>query len=734
MRGGGLGIAVALLLGTAAPAGAVVGFRAILPVGQGENVNAAELVQYELTGTPPATFVNQLAPFQNLLYDAPSLTMDKLLADFPESTMGSGPAPLKTETPRPGVTIVRDALNVPHIKGTTRADSLWGTGYAQAEDRLFEMDVLRHLGRAEATSFVGPSFMDSDRAIYLQSDYTEAELQQMIDVLPARYGALGERTKQDATDYAAGITAFIQKARTDPSLLPAEYAALHTTPADWTVADCVAVAAMINQGFDLGGGAEVTDALLLAELQARLGRKAGARAYKDTRRREDRTGATTTSRRFAFDTPGKPLAASAAPPDPGSVQPRDPFVSASGTRAARAAEPAWAAALAKSRLGRSGGESYAFLIGAQHTTSGHPVADMGPQVNFYSPELFSEVDIVGPDVNARGPVLPGALPAPIVGHTDHFAYSVTIGVGDHIDTYAEKLCEPGGAKPTRTSMHYVYKGKCIPFLVRDRQESSTPNASDSAPPASYTLRTIRSVHGPIQSTATVHGAPVAYARADATYKHLADTGVFYDEMLDGTVTTPQQFIDRVAKVPFSLNWFYADDQHIAWTLSGFYPRRAKGVAADLPAWGTGRWDWKGFRPDSFESQRMPIAKLPHVIDPASGYIANWNNKPAPGWRAADDDIYYGAVHRVQMVRDRINRALKGGGALDPVALAALVEDADTVDLRGERNLPLALKIIGKAPDLNTQQYVNALRDWVAHGAHRRDLDKDNVYEDSGAVA
>src|SRR4051812_10227988 len=733
MRGGAWIVAVALLLCAAAPADAVVGFRAILPVGQGENVNAAELAEYELTGTPPATFVNQLAPFENLLYDAPSLTLDKLLADFPASTMGTGPAPLTTETPRPGVTITRDALNVPHIKGTTRSDSLWGTGYAQAEDRLFEMDVLRHLGRAEATSFVGPSFMDSDRAIYLQSDYTEAELQQMIDNLPQRYGALGERTKQDATDYAAGITAFIQKTRTDPSLLPSEYAALHTTPDDWTVADCIAVAAMINQGFDLGGGSEVTDALLLAELRARLGAKAGARAYADIRRREDPTAPTTTSQRFPFDNPGAVRAKSVAAPDPGSVKPRDPFVSAQNTSGARAAEPAWAKALADSRLTRTGGMSYAFLVGAKRSASGHPVADMGPQVNFYSPELFSEVDIVGPDVNVRGAVLPGALPSPIVGHTDHFAYSVTIGVGDHIDTYAEELCEPDGSKPTRDSMHYLYKGKCLPFLVRDRQESSTPNASDPSAPGSYTLRTVRSVHGPIQSTATVHGAPVAYARADATYMHLGDTGVFYDALLDGTVTTPQQFIDRVAKVPFSLNWFYIDRQHIAWTLSGFYPRRAKGVAADKPAWGTGQWDWKGFNPDTFDSQRMPIARLPHVVDPKQGYIANWNNKPAPGWRAADDTIYYGSVHRVQMVRGRINTALKGG-PLDPVGLAALVEDADTVDLRGERNLPLALKIIGKAPDAATQKLVDALAGWVSRGAHRRDLDKDNVYEDSAGVA
>src|SRR3954447_14024082 len=204
MRRGFLaGIAVALWLG-APDAGAVVGFRAILPVGQGESVNAAELAQYELTGTPPPTFVNQLAPFENLLYDAPALTMDKLLADFPESTMGSGPPPLTVETPRPGVTISRDALNVPPIKGTTRADSLWGTGYAEAEDRLFSMDVLRHLGRADGTEFVGPSFMDLDRAIWLQSDYTESELQAQIEALPLRYGAGGARARQDVIDFAAG--------------------------------------------------------------------------------------------------------------------------------------------------------------------------------------------------------------------------------------------------------------------------------------------------------------------------------------------------------------------------------------------------------------------------------------------------------------------------------------------------------------------------------------------------
>jgi acyl-homoserine lactone acylase PvdQ len=702
----------------AAPAHAMVGFRGILPVGQGQNVNATDLGQYELTGNPPATFLNQKTPFDDLLYDAPQLTLDRLLADFGDASLGAAPGPTSVETPRAGVTVTRDAHNVPHVVGLTRADTLFGAGYVQAEDRLFEMDVLRHLGKADMTEFVGPSYMALDKAVWMQSDYDDAELTAQVEDLAKRYGAAGAAAIQDEKDYIAGINSYIVQARTDPTKLPAEYAALGRSPADWTLADSVAVAAEINQGFDLGGGAEATDALLLGELQTKLGKRAGARAYADIRRREDPTAPTTTSTRFAFDNPGPFKASSAAAPDPGSYKPRDPFVGSSSRAAARSAP------LAASHLGRPGGESFAYLVAGKHTASGHPVADMGPQVDFFSPELLSEVDLKGPGIGVRGAVLPGALPVPIVGHTATFAWSVTIGVGDHIDTYAERLCQDRD--------HYVYKGRCVPFVVRDRIEHSTPNASDSSPPATYTLRTVRSVHGPIQAYGTVHGKPVAYARADATYRHLAETGLFYGQMLDNT-KSPQDFVHYASQVPFSLNWFYIDSQHIAWTLSGTYPVRARGVGPDLPSWGTGRWDWRGFDPGTYTERALPTSRLPHVVDPKQGYIANWNNKPAPGWRAADDDLYYGSVHRVQMVRGRIQRALRSG-PLDPVGLAALVEDADTVDLRGERDLPAALKIIGRAPDDATRNLVGTLQAWVASGAHRRDLDKDNVYENSGAVA
>jgi acyl-homoserine lactone acylase PvdQ len=56
------------------------------------------------------------------------------------------------------VTIVRDrSFGIPHIYGDTRAGAVFGAGYAGAEDRLFLMDVLRHTGRAQLSSFIGGS-------------------------------------------------------------------------------------------------------------------------------------------------------------------------------------------------------------------------------------------------------------------------------------------------------------------------------------------------------------------------------------------------------------------------------------------------------------------------------------------------------------------------------------------------------------------------------------------------
>ena len=86
---------------------------------------------------------------------------------------------------RIGVRIARDAHNVPHVYGDTRADTMFGAGYATAQDRLFFMDVLRHTGRGRLTELIGPgeddANVEADAEQMKIADYDEDELQAMID-------------------------------------------------------------------------------------------------------------------------------------------------------------------------------------------------------------------------------------------------------------------------------------------------------------------------------------------------------------------------------------------------------------------------------------------------------------------------------------------------------------------------------------------------------------------------
>src|SRR5699024_7497031 len=102
--------------------------------------------------------------------------------------------------PHPDVTIVRDEdTGVPHIHGTTRSSTEFGAGDAAAHDRLWLMDVLRHVGRGKLASFAGgaPANRELEQQFFRAVPYTEAELRAQIDRL-AKSGPRGQQGLKDA--------------------------------------------------------------------------------------------------------------------------------------------------------------------------------------------------------------------------------------------------------------------------------------------------------------------------------------------------------------------------------------------------------------------------------------------------------------------------------------------------------------------------------------------------------
>src|SRR3954449_4882097 len=741
-----LTLVIALTL--AAPAQAAVdpygsddagGFRNVLPAGEAGTDNAAALVAFTGGGTRPAHWADPQPLYENLLYASPGLTHEQIADYYKDATFGVREGDTaSTESPRKGVTIVRDrGYGVPHIYGDTRDDVMFGTGYAGAEDRLFLMDILRHTGRAQLSSFAGGA--DGNRAMdrtqWALAPYTEADLQKQYDRGPELGGTEGVQSQQDVKAYVAGINAYIAAARLNPNLMPSEYAAFGKQVQDWRVTDVIATASLIGGIFGKGGGNELRSALLLEALQQRYGTTKGRRAWRDLRSKEDPEAPTTVrGKRFNYQTPSSFAAKGLALPDPGTVHftPTGPPLSGQSTERAASAQElpipdddSIGSQLLHAFAGKPPHASNWELVSARESTNGHAIGVLGPQVGYYVPQILMEEDLHGPGIEARGATFPGVNLYVQLGHGRDYAWSATTATSDNVDTFAEVLCQD--------EVHYLYKGECRAMEKLDVENSWTPNAADQTPPGSETLTAYRTVHGIVYARGKVDGKDVAFVSARSTYFHEADSALFFNHMNDPHFMRngPSSF-RRAAKVMnFAFNWSYLDSDHIAYYLTGWYPQRAPGTSPDFPILGTGQYDWKGYDPSTHEADWLPIDQHPHAVDPR--YLVSWNNKQAPGWAAADDQYDYGPIHRSQLIADGVRNSIRGDRKASLSQLVQSMEEPATEDLRAVTLLPLLERAIGSPRSAKLRHALSTLDRWRKDGSHRRDLDQNGAYEHTRAI-
>ncbi|HEX6349953.1 MAG TPA: penicillin acylase family protein [Candidatus Dormibacteraeota bacterium] len=230
--------------------------RNVLPPGA---TGGTSVVQFA-SGQPAPHSRDQLAMYADLVKVAPNLAAAQLAAYYKSSGFGVAPADVeRMETPHGGTVILRDKQSgTPHIFGATRYDTEFGAGYAAAEDRLFLMDVFRHLGRSQLSAFLGPSAstLALDCSVARVAGYSEQDLQAQVDKARTELsqpfaGGLteGQQVYADATAYSDGVNQYIQEALADPNKLPAEYPALQEAPVPWKLTDIVAIATLVQAIF-----------------------------------------------------------------------------------------------------------------------------------------------------------------------------------------------------------------------------------------------------------------------------------------------------------------------------------------------------------------------------------------------------------------------------------------------------------------------------------------------------
>lgn len=608
------------LLATAAPAGAAaLKAKGVLAPGQSGFVSIPGVASG--TGSPHLT--DQIDLFNNFQYKP--LTFDE---------------PGTSESPRAGVEIVRDAYGVPEITGHTEYDSWWGVGYAVAQDRLFQLDLFRRATSGRLAEILGSGYLDDD-LIARRDYYTAPEVDQMLSRLPQR---LVDRTQA----YADGVNAWIDHVNASPADMPGEFPALGDLPIEkWTVRDSARVGVFLARTVPSGDGVELDNAKALQKIggpnfetllplrspgrRITVPRSDGIFPSQPGRTRADERAGWRRSKRFVngldlrgvTDTAAKSLA-------PGVK---------------RAAAPG----AELRRVLPSPGGSFMWAIGdrAHHRSFLYN----GPQLGFSIPELFVEFELHSPtEPHIRG-VSAAGIPLVGIGHNGHIAWGFTSGLSDEDDLFAEKVTGPET---------YRYKGTDRKMDCRDEEFTwSTPptdlpdalrrliDPGGGPPSGSTTERICRTVHGPVQAT----GKGLAFARDYAIWGRELETLVGIDR-LNKARDVPD--VDRALRhVTWNENVIAADSAgNIGYWHPGLHPVRPRRWDERLPFPGTGKGDWLGL---------LPRALTPHVINPAQGWLANWNNLPSWGWTNGDSEArerLTGPFHRVRILQKLVSKVAR----------------------------------------------------------------------------
>ena len=609
---------------------------------------------------------------QALMYDAltpraGTVTPADIRRTFKEAPLGASVVGGKRERPRPGVTITRDPYGVAHVTGRKETDVAYGAGWVTAADRGVLLQLIRGPARIAALDVPGldPLAVALSGRSFVPSAEAEAFLANQLDAVRSQR-TVGPKILALVNAYAAGINGY--------------YRSKGIPAAPFTANDVVASAALIAARFGTNGGQEAQNAMFLDALEERFGAADARRVFADLRSANDLESSVSLPGSFPQQVP--------------SATPTGSVVLDDGSfTGVPLASPAFA--------------SNALLVGSKRSETGHPLFVAGPQVGYFFPEFFAEMELAGAGFAVRGAVLPG-VPVVLIGRGADFAWSASSSQADSLDVFVETLCGD--------DIHFLYRGQCEPmrrFFAGTLEAQGQPDQE-----ISY----YETTHGPVVGYATVAGKRVAISVQRSTRgRELLSTRAFYD-LNTGRVTSAQDFVQTMNGVEFSFNWFYADDRDIAMFSSGRLPIRAAATDPALPTVGNGDYDWRGF---------VPFAGHARGINPPSSAILNWNNRPAANVGSADSNFAYGSVHR----NDLLRLAVAGRKKHNLVTLTGAMNKAATQDLRVVRVWPVIRDVLrtGSAPSARAGAAAGLLDSWRTSGSSRLDRERDGRIDDPGAA-
>ncbi len=542
------------------------------------------------------------------------------------------------------VTVTRDAQGVPHIRAANLNDLLFAQGYVTAQDRLWQMDMLRRYTAGDLSQILGPKLLPLDKEQRtLQLRYVA---EQNIASLPP-----DQRAYLDA--YTRGVNAYIESRKNS---LPIEFQLLGYKPAPWRASDSLLIGLMMDEMLNHG---LYRTALQREMMLKKLGPELAKDLYPNSSWR-DRPPSYASLDVTRSD-----------PPDEDDDNDGGPNVD-DDTGVALLPPPS------RSLVDRliSGADladgplvpgSNNWVVSGAHTASGKPLLSNDMHLDHQIPGIWYEAQLEAQTpatFNVAGVTISG-LPFVIAGHNARIAWGFT-NLGPNVeDVFVENF---------QNGKYQTPKGWIEP--EHRREVIHVKGAAD------VTLDVVVTRHGPIitdlvnyerahaRQFAAESKPPVLDWPAPKETRQLALQWAIYQR---NEITLPFADIDqaqdwnefRHAFSHFagpSQNVVYGDvDGHIGYQATGFIPIRAAGDGS-LPVSGADdKHEWTG---------TIPFDKLPSVFDPPSGILATANGRIA--------DSKYPYVLSTEWVSpyrtERIYSVLNSGRKFTPADMLALQTD------------------------------------------------------------
>jgi penicillin G amidase len=546
------------------------------------------------------------------------------------------------------VTVTRDNHGVPTIEAKSLEDLFFAQGYITAQDRLWQMDVMRRFGAGELSEILGEDTLKLDRE------------QRILGLRAAAKKSIESTNPRDRAyfeAYAGGVNAYIA---THADRLPIEFRLLKYSPKPWLPEDSVVIANGMVKDLNYH---YFYDALDREKILAKLGPELTADLYVN-RSWHDRPP---TVMRDDLNDPHTNNDSDDDDDDDSDDGP-DNSVTQQRTSVLEVKAP-------EEALPVDGSNDW--VISGAHTTTGKPLLSNDMHLGHQMPNLWYEAHLQSGTFNVAGVTLPG-MPYVIVGHNQRIAWGFT-NVGPTVtDVYIENVNAQGAYQTPQGWAQPEHRTEII--HIRGK------------PDLSIDVKITR--HGPI-ITDLVPGEARPLALRWTLYDGLRMP--FFD------VNSAQNWEDF--QHAFSQldapgqNVVYADvDGNIGYHTTGKVPIRAAGDGS-LPVSGADNaHEWTSF---------IPFEKLPNIYNPASGIIATANGRITPDDYPHSISMEWEAPWR----QARIYHVLESGRQFSAADMLALQTDVHSeADLFAAERFVYAVDHAAK-PSARAKQAADLMRNW-----------------------